>query len=258
MVLSIITINYNNAQGLKQTINSVVGQTFKDYEYIVIDGGSTDDSVNVIRQQQHISYWISEPDGGIYNAMNKGLLKAKGDYVLMLNSGDYLIDNYILEKIFENIKLRDIVYGNILWTDTLRNYEESYPEKLTFQYFRTNSIGHQAAFVRKRVHDIVGLYDERYKIVSDWKFFLLAICKYNFAYQYLPVAVSVCDRSGLSCLPENAGKIIAEKSEILLSEFPSFIDDYNDMDRTKSEFLNLKNNTLFKIKNKLKGFIKRN
>ena len=89
MKLSIITINYNNREGLKKTINSVINQTFRDFEYILIDGGSEDGSKEIILQHEaQFSYWRSEKDHGIYNAMNKGILAAKGDYLLFLNSGD--------------------------------------------------------------------------------------------------------------------------------------------------------------------------
>ncbi len=101
--VSVITINYNNAQGLQKTIDSVISQTFKDYEFIIIDGGSTDESVDIIRKNSgKISYWVSEKDGGIYNAQNKGAKKASGEYCLFLNSGDFLMDSQTLEKVFKN------------------------------------------------------------------------------------------------------------------------------------------------------------
>ena len=89
MRLSIITINYNNREGLRKTIESVVNQTYRNFEYIIIDGGSTDGSVEVVKEYaDRISYWVSEPDNGIYNAMNKGVLAANGKYIQFLNSGD--------------------------------------------------------------------------------------------------------------------------------------------------------------------------
>ena len=92
--LSIITINYNNLEGLKRTVESVINQTSKEFEYIVIDGGSNDGSGAYIESKsEHIDYWVSEPDKGIYNAMNKGIAKASGEYLLFLNSGDHLFSN---------------------------------------------------------------------------------------------------------------------------------------------------------------------
>lgn len=96
MKLSIITINYNNREGLRKTIESVVAQTTREFEYIVIDGGSTDGSVDVIKEfSDYIDYWVSEPDKGIYNAMNKGVKVAHGDYCQFLNSGDWLYDSNV-------------------------------------------------------------------------------------------------------------------------------------------------------------------
>ena len=97
MKFTVITINYNNADGLRQTILSVVGQTCDDYEYVIIDGGSTDGSVEVIKEREDkISYWVSEKDGGIYNAMNKGVKAARGEYLIFMNSGDIFYDNKVL------------------------------------------------------------------------------------------------------------------------------------------------------------------
>ena len=109
MKLSIITINYNNLAGLQKTIESVVSQTFRDFEWIVIDGGSVDGSRELIeRYANSFSYWVSEPDKGIYNAMNKGIVVAKGDYLLFLNSGDWLCDEMALERSFSHHPTKDI------------------------------------------------------------------------------------------------------------------------------------------------------
>lgn len=100
MKLSIITINRNNCAGLSRTMDSVIRQTCKDFEWILIDGASTDGSVDLIRQnKQHITYWVSEPDKGIYNAMNKGLQQAHGEYCLFLNSGDWLAQNSTIAEV---------------------------------------------------------------------------------------------------------------------------------------------------------------
>ena len=108
--LSIITVNLNNREGLRKTAESVVSQTYKDYEWIVIDGGSTDGSKELIEQYaEHISYWVSEPDKGIYNAMNKGIRQAHGEYFLFLNSGDSLCDDDIVESFCVGNFKEDIV-----------------------------------------------------------------------------------------------------------------------------------------------------
>src|ERR1700761_3218970 len=133
MRLSVITINYNNSAGLKRTIESIVSQDFADFEYIVIDGASTDGSAEVIKQyESQISYWVSEPDSGIYDAMNKGVRQAKGEYLLMINSGDLLVNNKVLDTVFKLNELKDIVYGNVLWNADGVKKEEVFADNLTF------------------------------------------------------------------------------------------------------------------------------
>ena len=113
MKLSVITINFNNRDGLRKTIESVVNQTFKDFEYIIIDGGSTDGSVDVIKEYaDRIDYWVSEPDKGIYNAMNKGIDVAKGEYCIFMNSGDCFYVNDVYENVFRELDGVDIIIGD--------------------------------------------------------------------------------------------------------------------------------------------------
>src|SRR5688572_24379508 len=112
--ISIISINLNNSAGLKKTINSVLAQTYQAIEFIIIDGNSTDGSVTQIKAvAEHLDYWVSEPDAGLYNAMNKGLTAATGNYVLFLNSGDYLVDKFAIEKLVSNSSGEDVIYGNL-------------------------------------------------------------------------------------------------------------------------------------------------
>src|SRR5574344_1377354 len=140
-VISIITVNKDNCAGLKFTIDSVLCQTFKDYEWIVIDAASTDGSVELIKQyQEHISYWVSEPDGGIYAGMNKGILKATGEYILFLNSGDSLADNDVLENVHQNNLNGDIVLGRINLCDAQQkiitpNYSIPYKDISLFSLY---------------------------------------------------------------------------------------------------------------------------
>ena len=111
MKLSIITINLNNADGLYRTINSVINQTYKNIEYIIIDGGSSDNSCDVIKKfEEHLTYWISENDNGIYEAMNKGIIKSTGDYIYILNSGDILYSNNTIKNVFVNNSIIDNTY----------------------------------------------------------------------------------------------------------------------------------------------------
>jgi len=257
MKVTIITINYNNGEGLRKTVESVINQTIQDYQYIVIDGGSTDNSTEIIKKyKNHIHYWVSEPDTGIYNAMNKGIEKAEGEYLIMINSGDILVNNDILDTVFKKNNMSDIIYGDILWNDNQIEYEEEFPENLTFQFFRTNSLGHQATFIRKSVYDRIGLYDENFEIVSDWKFLLTAICKYNVSYEHIPLLISNCGRDGISCDPANFNKISFERNEILKKEFCAYYSDYLHMDEMTSQYDRMSNLFFLRVLKKIESLFK--
>lgn len=201
MKLSIITINLNNREGLKKTIESVFAQTFKDFEYIVIDGGSTDGSRELIEQNaDRFAYWVREPDSGIYNAMNKGIVKAKGEYVLMLNSGDWLANENVLESMVPHLDGTDIVQGNLLISQDgewlkISGYGRS---DLTFRDAYNGVFLHQASFIRKALHDQYGLYDETWRIAGDTAFFLKTLGFGDATFKYVDVTVSYAEPWGLS------------------------------------------------------------
>lgn len=186
MKFSIITINLNNRDGLQKTIESVVTQTFKDFEWIVIDGGSTDGSKELIEQYaDHFAYWVSEPDKGVYNAMNKGIKMAKGDYLQFLNSGDWLASNSVLQEIFDANPNADFVYGDHIERDG--SIEES-PEHLTLQRMFRSTICHQDVFHARKLFSECQ-YDENNKIVSDWKLLFEKIVREKASYQKVNVIV---------------------------------------------------------------------
>ena len=199
MKISIITINLNNKDGLRKTIESVVNQTvFDKVEYIIIDGGSTDGSKELIEQHKDkLYYWCSEPDKGIYNAMNKGITVSTGDYLLFLNSGDYLSENNVLEMVFPYLEY-DFVYGNELKVNERNKspYEAKYPDKLDESFFRRTSLPHQSTFIKAELLKEKP-YSETFKIISDWKFFIEAF-RTGKTYKHMPFIVSVYDCSGFS------------------------------------------------------------
>ncbi len=193
--LSIITVNLNNAVGLEKTIRSVISQTFSDYEYIIIDGGSTDGSVEVIKKYaDKITYWVSEPDKGIYNAMNKGIKVAKGEWLYFLNSGDRLYDDSVLEKIFSsNIEKYDFVYGNVKRIPS----NNVYAGEFTYEKLLNQNIAHQSVFQKKKLFKEIGKYDEKYKIAADYAFNIRAFEKL-YSHVYLPIIIAEYDENGLS------------------------------------------------------------
>lgn len=226
LLISIITINFNNLVGLKKTMTSVFGQTFKDFEYIVIDGGSTDGSAAYIESQsQHIDYWVSEPDSGIYNAMNKGIKFAKGEYLLFLNSGDVLFCNEVLHQNYKFLTLYDIIYFNLNVVDKGETYIKKYPDQLLFSYFVIDTLPHPATFIRKAIFNARGFYDETLKIVADWKFFIHSICKFNYTYNRIDETLATFYLDGLSSDPNNKDIIFAEKQKVLKSDFQAYMED---------------------------------
>lgn len=183
MKLTILTINYNNKEGLQRTINSVLSQTWTDYEWIVIDGGSTDGSKELLEyNKQYFAYWCSEPDKGVYNAMNKGISHAAGEYLCCMNSGDAFYAPNTLEKVFHKEHHEDIVYGDWLavFPDKEKVFHEPFP--INFHYFLHQNICHQAMFVRMENLKRKG-FDESYKLLADyarWAEMLLDKCSVAF------------------------------------------------------------------------------
>jgi glycosyltransferase involved in cell wall biosynthesis len=217
--LSIITINLNNCEGLKRTIESVINQSWKDFEYIIIDGGSTDGSAEYISEmQEHFAYWVSEPDKGIYNAMNKGIKEAKGEYLLFLNSGDYLINNNALKDVFTIGFTEDIIYCDIKFAYQEREVEHVFPENVDVPYFIDGAIGHPSSFIHSKLFKTLGYYDENFKIVSDWKFFLMAKINPKITFRKIKFTLTVFRMDGISNLNKNLGK--NERQFILNNDYP--------------------------------------
>lgn len=197
MRLSIITINYNNHDGLQKTIDSVVSQTFKDFEWVVIDGGSTDGSRELIEQfADRIAYWVSEPDRGVYHAMNKGIAQAKGEYLQFLNSGDWLYDKAVLERCFNHDFDADVMYGNCVFHYAGYDSQCCYPSRLTFERLYKGNIAHCASFIRREVLANEG-YNEELKIASDLEFWMKLALR-NGTFHHLEEFVAVFDTTGLS------------------------------------------------------------
>lgn len=222
MKLSIVTINYNNAEGLKRTLDSVASQTYRDIEHIIIDGGSTDGSVDAIKEYvadnpkresffKHTVNWVSEHDNGIYNAMNKGIKKATGAYIQILNSGDILAAPYVTERMIHALNSLNahslnnkigipILYGNMIKKDytTGRIIGKSTEVEYSLRNYYSGTMNHDCCYMRRDLFDMYGLYDENLKIVSDWKWFLQAIGLGKVKPVYANIDVTIFDASGIS------------------------------------------------------------
>ncbi len=226
--LSIITINKNNLIGLEKTVKSIISQSFLDFEFIVIDGGSTDGSIDIIKKyQEEITYWVSESDGGIYNAHNKGIVKANGEYCLFLNSGDYLVDESVLEKVFTSTCDAAIIYGNMIidWGSGKHTYGKM-PNRITFHQMLMDTLWHPVSFIKRELFSKYGRYDEHFRIVADYDFFFRAIIVNNVSTQHIELDISVFDSQGISSHIKNKEVEMEERKEVLRKYFPPLVVDY--------------------------------
>nr|WP_295923802.1 glycosyltransferase family 2 protein [uncultured Dyadobacter sp.] len=232
--LSIITINLNNRAGLIRTLQSVISQTFPDFEYIVIDGNSTDGSQQAIQDYADmIRHQVSEPDRGIYHAMNKGIQLAQGEYCLFLNSGDWLVGADTLKNMFSAAPSADIVSGDVYFYDNQKDeikWHVPSPDQVTAATLFLGSLPHQATLIRRSLFDKIGLYNEQMKIVSDWLFFIEALLIHHCTYQHHRAPIAYFSMDGISCNPETEPLRRQEQSDILAQRYPMFLPDYERMD----------------------------
>ena len=284
MKLSIITINYNDAAGLKKTLDSVAMQTCANFEHIIVDGASTDGSVDIICQyadSQDIRrqgneatrqvVWLSEPDTGIYNAMNKGIeialgkrivnslnrselvedknkgiRMASGEYLLFLNSGDVLVDENVVYDFIASDRIEDIVAGGTLLgvDERLPKYP---PEVLTYELFVTDSLMHAATFIRRELFEQYGLYNEQHRIVSDWEFFVKVLVNNNCTYTTINRLISLFDTTGISNQSSHSTLHEQERREVIDRYMPRLIPVYDELvekRRICEEYQFLKNGRL--------------
>ena len=249
MVLSIITINRNNAAGLEKTMQSVLSQTRMDYEYVVVDGASTDGSVAVIDRLAPAFgarlKWISEPDQGIYNAMNKGIRMAAGEYIQILNSGDSLLSPDVADKMYAALEKEghpSILYGNMLkdFPDGHVHRDKGFAgEDITLLGMYIGTLNHSPAYIRRSLFDKYGPYDESLKISSDWKWYLQAIVFGDEKPVYVDIDVTLFDMTGIS--ETNTALTKAEREQVLkelvpptvLADYDAWVPSIRQMRRIK-------------------------
>lgn len=242
MMLSIITINWNNAEGLEKTLKSVQSQTCTDFEHVIIDGASIDGSVDIIRNYEKrfggIVRWVSERDKGIYNAMNKGIGLSSGEYVEFLNSGDCLASVDVVEKLYavlEEKSYPSILYGNLLKDLPTKGFlkDKGFEGRsITLLGFYHGTLNHSSSFIRKTLFDKYGFYDESLKIVSDWKWFLQAIVFGGEIPIYVDEDFVIFDMNGISVTDRDQDE--KERGLVLKELIPSAI--LADYDRWATSF----------------------
>lgn len=246
MKLSIITVNLNNAAGLKATLESVAVQTCQEFEHIIIDGGSSDGSVPIIRSyeetiitnrfngktQYPLCSWVSEQDKGIYDGMNKGITRATGEYVYFLNSGDTLTNNIIIRNLLKELDSEDDIYAaRINFTDANGKYHADYQpsmQKVSLYNYLQQGIPHQAAIIKRALFSQYGLYDLQYRIVADWEFFLRVLVLHNASLRYIDKTITNFDGTGLTS--KHGGEMMREIDTVLRNSVPERVyDDYSWM-----------------------------
>ena len=285
MKLSIVTINYNNAEGLRKTLASVASQTYRDIEHIIVDAASTDGSVDVIKEYatslaslHHSIIWVSEPDKGIYNAMNKGIEIALGkrvvnalnrseqgedknkelcDYCQFLNSGDCLAASDVTERMVHALNsflmggdgagTPDILYGNmkkVMPNGTFVRDACGGPNDVTLNMFYRGCLNHSPAYIKRSLFDEYGLYDETLKICSDWKFYMQSIVLGKAKVKYVPIDVTIFDMTGIS---ETRKDILNEERKRLLHEMvpDGILKDYDRYHFPMEQYERLKRHHLW-------------
>lgn len=224
LLISIITVNFNNKHGLIKTLNSIKSQKCNSFEHIIIDANSTDESTDIIKQYEkevtYPLYWTSEPDKGIYDGMNKGIKQAHGEYLYFLNSGDVLMDSTILQKL--PLDGSKYIYGNIKYVLSTSSYRNISPAAtLDIIYLLKTALPHQACFIHHSLFQ-TQLYNTKYKIISDWIHTMKSIIFEGCSNKHIDITIAEVDGTGIS---SNQEKLMEERIKWIKEQFPQAILD---------------------------------
>lgn len=199
-IFSVITVCWNEVDVIRETCESIVNQTYSSFEWIVIDGGSSDGTQKVLEEySEHMAYYVSEKDEGIYNGMNKGIAQAKGEYVIFMNGGDSFANFSALEDA-SKVAQKDLLYGDLLF-DGNEVYDITYPEQLPSSYLLWKMLPHQATFIKRQLLVDHGVYDESYKIAGDYELFARLFELQGASSQHIPSVVARFNGEGISNNP---------------------------------------------------------
>lgn len=253
--VSIVTINYNNLSGLIRTVNSVLNQKGIKPEFIIVDGGSTDGSIEYILANKKIfSNVIIEKDKGIYDAQNKGIKIATGEYILFLNGGDWFKDENSLAAFVPELGKYDILYGDIVYKKHDNEDLYQFPDVVDEQFMFAKGMPHQSTLIRRSLFDKTGLHNLNYRICADWHFFMHAFFKHQATRFHIKKPITIFDCTGISSEIDNIQSIINEQTDILNDGFPHLIKLF----KKHSYFIQRrKKMQLIILKKKIKKFIKK-
>jgi len=193
--VSIITSTFNAAATIEKCLNSILFQSWTDREYLIIDGGSTDGTPELLKKyEESIDYWLIEPDEGVYDALNKGIALARGEWIYFIGADDYLIDSEVLQRVFEKDPSGLMIYGNVYFNVQGNIYSGKFSRcKLV-----TRNICHQAIFYNKRLFEMFGRFDKRYRVLADWIFNLKCFFDKRVKPQYINTIIAYYYGKGFS------------------------------------------------------------
>lgn len=217
--LSIITICKDEPY-IEDTCKSIINQTNQKFEWIVVDGASRADTLEILsRYQYRMDTFISEPDDGVYFAMNKGIKRAKGTYLLFMNGGDLFYGDDVVDKAFLYLEKSEVLYGDSyrLFENEKDCFIKTYPDRLTKSFFLTNTLAHQSSFIKRELFEKFDGYREDFKIVSDKEKWLNFIDN-DVSFLHIPFAVSCFRMNGIS--RQNSEVLLQEKKKLLEEYFP--------------------------------------
>jgi glycosyltransferase involved in cell wall biosynthesis len=217
--VSVITVCFNAGHLLPRTINSVLDQSYSNFEYIVVDGASKDETCTIVQSYgTKINQFLYEPDSGIYDAMNKGISLASGNLIIFLNAGDYFVSKDVLDFAISKMRYNhaDVFYGKIVWSDPIsKDLVLSDHQNTVYDWdLKFSNFPHPATFYKKEVFQKVGLFDLSYKILSDYEWNARALIKHRISFQYLNSIITLFVANGVSNNPVNIDKILVERKEI--------------------------------------------
>lgn len=234
--VSIITATFNSEEYLEETIQSILSQSYSNIEYIIIDGGSTDRTLSIVKKYaERIDKIISEIDSGIYDAFNKGITLATGDIIYFLNSDDYLVDENVISRVVdafnENDQI-DIVYGNVLMLDPKNGCEYIAGSEVLKENLQNiiSAYPHQGFFVKRRLFEHHGLFDMSYKICGDFDFLVKCFIEENIKTIYINEKMAVFRLGGISSNPATRKILIEEQNKVMNKYFkiPDIIENNSD------------------------------
>ena len=223
MKISVITVCYNAQKTIENTIQSVLNQTYQDIEYIVIDGASTDDTLSILQKYNTQLKYISEKDNGLYDAMNKGINLASGEYIMFLNADDKFYNDKVIENFAKECEMQktDIVYGNLAFLKD-GNISIQRHKRLNKIYLIKNTPQQPATFYKKSIFEKVGLFNTNFRIVADQEWFLRAFLKFHISSHWLDETVTIFSTDGLSNNPAHEQKHESERKKMFSMYFGKF------------------------------------